>query len=327
MLIINPDTLSTIHAVIASAAALILVACAYWLLNNYINRKRTIIKLPAHSCIEDTKPIPLIRCLRKMIRSRKREIWIDVCNVEQFQYETYLVLCAQAEKAYDSGHNTLLYSTSSIHQQVRNILNISRTSVDTTFHLHLSGLATQFVQQSKITPQVETIVAKELRKIGIRDYYDLNTLVTEILGNALEHGIRTRNINWWMYHKVEKGSLKLIFVDMGTGIISSYRKAGIGRLTSDTQLIKNAISGKVGSSTRQPNRGRGLPQINEMIKNNFISDFILITNSVTLRYINDAYTIETHPNFVGTYYSWTVNKDNFLKWQTWLTSQKTTAGH
>ena len=307
--------------------SLIIVFSFIWICRIALYQKRQgNIRLPRYSRIEGEDPDQLIRCLQGMVSSYSNEVRLDVGKVQEFQYETFLVLCAQAEKAHDSGKNTLLFTSSGVHPNVRRILNISR-STTTTHHLHLVGAATQFVQQSKITPQVEEIVSKELRRIGIRDYYDLNTLVTEILGNALEHGIKGQKINWWMHHSVEKGTLKLIFVDMGTGIASSYRKAGIGRFISDKLLIKRAMNGQIGSSTKQRHRGRGLRQINEMVKNNFISDFVLITNSVTLRYNSERYLIKTHSNFVGTYYSWTVNKDNFLKWQTWLTSQQNIVKH
>lgn len=40
----------------------------------------------------------------------------------------------------------------------------------------------------------------DLKRMKIIDYYEFNTLMTELLGNAIEHGIQERNINWWMYH-------------------------------------------------------------------------------------------------------------------------------
>lgn len=57
-------------------------------------------------------------------------------------------------------------------------------------------------------------------------------------------------------------------------------------------------------------------QIGQMVENNYISDFVLTTNKVTLRLINDKYVLEKHKDFVGTYYSWTVNKENFSRWRT-----------
>ena len=76
-----------------------------------------------------------------------------------------------------------------------------------------------------------------------------------------------------------------------------------------------ALEGKLGSSTKQPNRGRGLPQLRHMVEKKWISDFVLITNRVSLRYINDSFVIKQHPNFVGTYYYWTINKENYTVWK------------
>ena len=48
-------------------------------------------------------------------------------------------------------------------------------------------------------------------------------------------------------------------------------------------------------------------------------------NNVTLRYNNNEYNAVNHEaDFTGTFYSWTINRDNFISWQEWLTSQKTT---
>lgn len=278
------------------------------------------IRLPKNCHIESPKGKSLIRCLRRMMTINGKRVIMDATKVEIFSFETLLVIYAQAEKGTDIGKK-LFYWSDKPPLVVRKTL--WQSSNHDTHHIHQTGDKTVFTTLSRITPQAVETLTKRLKRIGIRDYFLLNDLVTEILGNALEHGIRDQNINWWMHLVPIGNSLKMIFVDMGTGIASSYRAAGIGRHLSDRRLMKSAINGKIGSSTKAKNRGKGLRQINHMVRNNLISDFILITNSVTLRYKNEEYTIEKHPNFVGTYYSWTVNKDNFIRWQTSLTSQKT----
>lgn len=181
-----------------------------------------------------------------------------------------------------------------------------------TYHQHQRSIdGEEFTQSSQLTPNVIENLTKELKRIGIKDYFELNTMVTEVLGNAIEHGIRGKNINWWMHLYVERGNLKMVFVDMGIGIASSYRRAHIGLLRSDGWLVRKALQGEIGSSTKKPNRGRGLPQMDFMVRKNFISNFILITNNVTLRYINGKYETESHPNFVGTYYSMDYNQRKF----------------
>ena len=123
-----------------------------------------------------------------------------------------------------------------------------------------------------------------------------------------------------MYHCKDYNtrSIKFVFVDMGIGIVDSYRKAGLPRehqKKSDDEILLLALNGVLGSSTKEPNRGRGLPQIRDMVEKNYISDFVLITNTVSLRYENGRFEQMSHQNFVGTYYSWTISKENFNLWQ------------
>ncbi|WP_303033603.1 hypothetical protein [uncultured Duncaniella sp.] len=304
-------------------SAISIIFIVRYVISNKNDDNSTIV-LPKYCMIEYDHPSALIKCLDKMVSLNCTDINLDLCNVEEFPYETHLVICAQAEKAKDQGRRIFMFTSGSLSLNVAQTLMLKKNGIR-THHQHVIGKESTFIQHSQITPELVSNVEKELKRIGIRDYYDLNTLVTEIIGNAIEHGIRDQNINWWMHHYVERGTLKMVFVDMGTGIATSYRKAGIGKLTSDGKLLKRALNGDIGSSTKKPNRGKGLPQMDLMVRNNFISNFILITNKVTLRYNKGEYVSIRHSNFVGTYYSWTITKENFLKWQTWSTSQKTIA--
>ncbi|MDE7431255.1 MAG: hypothetical protein K2N34_04995 [Lachnospiraceae bacterium] len=282
-----------------------------------VNRNSSVIRFPELSLMDGDKPNRLILCLRRIILSRKKKLSLDIGYVKEFNFGTYLVMLAQTEKAIDKGKSISLFSKRPLSSSVRRTLMITRENSQ-TYHQHLTGLDSRFIKKSDISLQVLENITKDLRKIGVKDYFELNTMITEILGNAIEHGLRGLNINWWMYHNIEKNSMRLIFVDMGMGIISSYRSAGIGLFDSDQTLILKAFNGKAGSSTKEHNRGRGLPQIGYMVKNNLISDFVLITNRVSLRFSNRGYELKSHPDFVGTYYSWTVNKDNFERWKSYI---------
>ena len=279
------------------------------------NRDRCVIKLPVICLMEPPSSIDLMYCLRKMAKTRKKNIYLDLAKVERFNFEAYIVIMAQAEKTIESDKKVYLWARSPLSRQVRKTL-MSPSNNSSTYHQHLTGDKSVFIRMSELSIPALDKVEKDLRKIGIRDYFDLNTMITEIIGNALEHGIKGRNINWWMHHYVEKGVMRIIFVDMGLGILASYRNVGIGQKQSDFKLILDVLRGKLGSSTKEKNRGRGLPQIGHMARNNFISDFVLTTNGVTVRLINNEYVLETHPDFAGTYYSWTVKKENFTIWRT-----------
>lgn len=74
-----------------------------------------------------------------------------------------------------------------------------------------------------------------------------------------------------MYHYKDSTSktITFVFVDMGIGIIDSYKKAGLPssyNKKSDVDILLDALDGRLGSSTRQPNRGRGMPQLKHMVE-------------------------------------------------------------
>lgn len=153
----------------------------------------------------------------------------------------------------------------------------------------------------------------------VKDYYSpLYDLLVELVGNATEHGIRRKNINWWLHHEIDndRKCINFFFADMGIGIIESYRR-GIEELKNKDSkyIIVKAMNGELGSTTREEGRGRGLPQISNMVRNNIVSDFILITNNVSLHYKDSDYNIKCIPNFKGTMYRWSVSKENYLIWQ------------
>lgn len=288
----------------------------------YWKKHHANILLPSRFLMDEEYVTGVIKVLRKMMLIRGEEIILDFLNIEKLSYESYMILIAQAEKAYHNGKTIYIKSMPKERKEITDIIQ-SKNKNHKTYHKYIKlekNSNTIFKQSTIISPNLTLSIETELKRIGIKDYYDFNTLLTEILGNAVEHGIRNRNINWWMYHYKNRDTktLSFVFVDMGIGIIDSYKKAGLppeyeGLI--DNEILMNALNGSLGSSTKDPNRGRGLPQLKLMVEKKWISDFVLITNSVSLRYINDNFIIKRHPNFVGTYYSWTINKENYTAWK------------
>lgn len=157
--------------------------------------------------------------------------------------------------------------------------------------------------------------------IDIEDTFEpLYDLLVELIGNAAEHGIKNKNINWWIhrYSDVHTQSMHYVFVDMGGGIINSYKESMLltkTEMNSEKDILLSALKGRLGSTTRQPGRGNGMPLILENIEKEWISNFFLITNSVSLRYIKGDFRILNTPFFIGTYYSWSISKNNYLQWK------------
>lgn len=285
-------------------------------------RTRTNIMLPSKCLMEEDYIADVVKVLRKIIETNGKKVKLNLQRVESISYEAYMVIMAQGEKAFYKGKTVYLKAVPFNNKEVVNII-LGRNKNYKTYHRYTKlgkTSYTPFVQSSQISPQIMSKIELELKRMKIIDYYEFNTLMTELLGNAIEHGIQERNINWWMYHfrDYKTDTMHIVFVDMGTGIINSYRKAGLPqqyKKIADEEIILYALDGKLGSSTKEPNRGRGMPQIKHMVEKKWISNFVLITNTVSLRYINGQFKIKKHPNFVGTYYSWTINKENYLTWK------------
>ena len=287
----------------------------------YWRKKNRTIVLPAHFLLDEEHETKVIKSLRKMMSVHGKNVFIDFSEIKTLSYESYMILIAQGEKVYNKGKSVYLQSVSKCDKELVNIIKRKNKNHRTLHsYVKLKDSYIPFFQNTKINPQITTGIETELKRMGIKNYYEFNTLLTELLGNAIEHGIKKKNINWWLYQYRDREEHKMFFAfaDMGIGIIDSYKKAGLPsqyKELNDEEILLYALEGKLGSSTKQPNRGRGLPQLRHMVEKKWISDFVLITNRVSLRYINDNFVIKQHPNFVGTYYYWTINKENYTVWK------------
>lgn len=212
---------------------------------------------------------------------------------------------------------------------VKKIVRRPRSSNENTWHLTSKNLAPSFIKKYSNSIRVDTkiieSIVNELKYIGIKEYYsEFHNILVEMVLNSVEHGIKEKHINWWISEQLDKKYKTITYtcIDMGCGIIQSYKNAKT--LSYKDRLLKNkkdflidALNGKHGSSTRTEGRGTGLPTIHNAVIEQWISDFVLITNNVYLAYDNNKkeYKSKIIPNFVGTYYSWTITVDCFKKWK------------
>lgn len=172
-------------------------------------------------------------------------------------------------------------------------------------------------------PIVVSSIVEELKKIGIKGYDEFYSILVEMIGNAIEHGVKDRHINWWIYkNKDSQKHFTFACLDLGVGILESYRRSKALRikhkyLTRSSKLLLLALNGDLGSSTLKEGRGTGLKSINKAVRNKWIENFVLITNNVYLEYdsVRGKYKSKKIPNFAGTYYSWTIDKECFNRWK------------
>lgn len=259
-----------------------------------------------------------VKALMKMLKVSKHTkiVRVDFTNVQKLDEATYMLFLAQVEKLNKMGKEVFLYGI--LKTGPKNIIIKKKKYLHKNIDLEDEKIDVR-VYSSVEAGVIDGVVYDFLKTIKASDYYSpLYDFLIELVGNATEHGIKSHKINWWLHYEENKknNSVTYTFVDMGSGIIESYRNSNfLNRFRRSKKIIKDALAGKLGSTTKKKGRGRGLPQISSMVKDDLIYDFVLITNKVSLYYKNNIWHIKKIPNFKGTYYSWTVSEENYKIWQ------------
>jgi len=282
---------------------------------------KTIV-FPENFLLENEYISEAIETLSMMISHNIDSYELDFSKVKNLRRGDLMVLVAQIEKSVKRGNQLKRVGNFQDGGKIKLMMShLFSVKHDKTIHWQINDV-NEFERAENLIPEVIAKIVKDLWKIGIREYfYPFNTFLTELIGNAVEHGIKDKEINWWLDREVNRTdkTIKFTFVDMGKGIVESHKKAGLPLkylFSSDSKVVLDSFSGQLRSSTKLPNRGRGLPQLMEMIEKGWVSDLVIITNSVSLQYKDDNFAVTDIPNFRGTYYSWNINSNNFQKWKT-----------
>lgn len=280
-----------------------------------------IIKLPHTFKLKDSSLKVTISTLTKFLKPKKKIVTIDFSGLNTTTKGDIMVLMAQIEKSIITKQNKI-YRKGSLpkNHKVKKILMSSMDLVHVNKNIEVNKLE-ESEKAKLLNPNIIDSVVKGLKKAGIKEYFTpFNEFLIELIANAVEHGISNRNINWWLTHEIDwkKKEVKYTFVDMGLGIVGSHKKAGLPikyKFLPDKNIVLDALHAKLGSSTKESNRGRGLPQLRAMIEKGFVSNLSLISNNVSLRFENDKFVSTSNRCFVGTYYSWTIDKKCFERWK------------
>jgi hypothetical protein len=131
-------------------------------------------------------------------------------------------------------------------------------------------------------------VSEDKHKDGI--YRLLYVSLAELMLNTEHHAYDeddNENIinNWYLYAvKLEIG-IAFYFFDNGKGITKTARKKILDKAfgligLEQTNILKSVLDGDFRSKTGLPNRGKGLPQINELLTYNSVVLSVILTNKV-----------------------------------------------
>ena len=283
--------------------------------------------VPVNFSIERQYVTDFVKMLDKLYDRKKRFVLLDFSNTEKVTKGAMLVLCAQVEKIRTE--RTFYFKFIGIPDRLKKNLSGDYTRLTNKDDIDYDKICAGTDNFHKLDPNIIDNITKDLRKIGITGntpkvmmYRErVEALFTEAMGNAIEHGLLSRRkINCWLTSEINYNSktVEFTFVDMGLGIAKSYRNTSlpfIDRIKSDKKIVLRSLAGKMGSSTKDPDRGRGLPEISDIVKGGYIQNFELITNKVAVDYNDSAFHGQKIPNFAGTCYSWTITKNNFSTWK------------
>ena len=139
--------------------------------------------------------------------------------------------------------------------------------------------------------------------------------ISEMMRNSCDHAfLNQKSIIWHLgiSHFEFENCCKFSFVDNGIGIIKTYKKKGLFNKISnyfkkEEDFLYTAFKDGIESRTGLKWRGKGLPTIFEMYKDNIVTNLVVITNNVYLDYDRKIFK-KLSVSFTGTYYFWQINQ-------------------
>lgn len=159
-----------------------------------------------------------------------------------------------------------------------------------------------------IRSAMKTITNQEQRNKKVQG------LFIELMANSINHGFPDNGNKKWILsasHFKKEKCVSFAFIDNGVGIINTLSlkfgdKLKFNLFKGTDDLLLSAFNGDIGSRTGLPFRGKGLPYILRMQKENYVSNLFILTNNVILDFKNDKYyTIDVA--YSGTFYFFEIN--------------------
>lgn len=164
-------------------------------------------------------------------------------------------------------------------------------------------------------------IMKHLTGIS-QKYQPLYTVLGEIQINSIEHSNKKGDApNWFMSVHYEQDKCIITMADIGKGIVNTLnllftqRTMRIIKGFGHGEILLNLFKGKYQSSTREPNRNNGLPDIYSIVKDNKITNLSVISNKGCVFLPQDR-AGNLKINFPGTFYRIEISKHTIDRWIT-----------
>ena len=159
-------------------------------------------------------------------------------------------------------------------------------------------------------------VGYHLNGKDVNNKTDYVGMIKEICGNSCEWGNKGKT-EWTIGAKFEKDKVVFVALDLGQGILNSLFKStkeavqDLFASRGDEDVLVRVFEEYYGSRTKEDNRHQGLPFIKECNDNGSICDLQVVTNNVSVEFtdLKKCKFKEKRTDFIGTLYSWRINKD------------------
>ncbi len=180
----------------------------------------------------------------------------------------------------------------------------------------------QGIIHTKKNTIVDRDVAVEARKLAANRTYNADIMLQplyrtliECMANTKKHakGKNDRDETWWLavFNNDETKITSFSFIDTGVGIFKSAKIQNITKFavklgfSSNIDILKNLLAGKIQSSTGLKHRGKGIPKIYSDFKDNNLHKLHIITNDVYAN-LHDGIFLELKYPLNGTFYYWEI---------------------
>ena len=300
-------------------------------------RRGVPLKAPRHLSLYENADATLAYCknVRKRASKPNADVYLDFNEVEVFTTDALLLIRAIIDECGKKG---------SVRHAAVFSGNLPRVeSVATEFKAsgffkgiarppkNLPEPAGTFFKESKTV--VHADVAAALSRfalkhatIGQNHAITSSRTLVELMNNTHEHARPVENTSrtktpqrssrWFASVYCREGVAYFNFLDFGIGIMGSapVRRARLklqrllGIPISNTDLLAEVFSGKAGSSTGKPGRGRGLPAMRRDAEASRLSRLRVLTSDVTGT-VADLKFLKIEGSFRGTAFYWQARQE------------------
>lgn len=258
-------------------------------------------------------------------KNGKKSFIFDMKEVEELDTASINVLLTLTNYLTILGYD--VYGNTPSDQEAKDILRASGFFSHVATSFSVPSCPNTIFTISGDNKTDEDAIGREIRKIhksltGTEDsYLPLYTTLGEIAANSVEHANRNNaEKNWFMSVHNEEEKALIMMADIGEGILNTlnllFKQETANKLWREKphEVLKSTFAGKYQSSTRDPNRNTGLPDMVPRVKSNYIENIIVVANNAVYDF-SDKLSRTLNTPFPGTFYLLEVTKKNIEVWQ------------